>query len=226
LEGASLSLLKKLGDNSDAGSVANQMRRRRFVFFLSLLDRVPRPARILDVGGTREFWETMLPQGTSGIHVTLLNLRTQEVSGAGFDSVAGDARDLSSYATKSFDVVFSNSVIEHLGPNFNDQMRMASEIRRVGARYFIQTPNRWFPIEPHFLTPGFQFFPLALRVWLVSHFSVGWYPRIPDPAEARREVESVRLLGEREVRALFPDASIYTEKMLGLTKSFVAYAGF
>jgi SAM-dependent methyltransferase len=224
--GASLSILKKLGDNSDASSVANRMRRRRFEFFLSLLENVPRPARILDVGGTREFWEVMLPEGTSGIHVTLFNLRTQQVSGASFDSVAGDARDLSRYASGSFDVVFSNSVIEHLGPKFSDQLRMASEIRRVGARYFVQTPNRWFPIEPHFLTPGFQFFPLSLRVWLVSHFSVGWYARIPDPAEARREVESVKLLDEEQVRELFPGAEIYREKMLGLTKSFVAYAGF
>lgn len=225
-KGGRLSILKKLGDNSDAASVANRMRRRRFAFFLSLLDGVPRPVRILDVGGTREFWETMLPERSADVHVTLLNLRTQPVSGPMFDSVAGDARDLSRYAAKAFDVVFSNSVIEHLGPGHSGQSRMASEVRRVGTRYFVQTPNRWFPIEPHFLTPGFQFLPLSLRVWMVSHFSVGWYPRISDADEARHEVESIVLLSESRFRALFPDASIYREKMLGLTKSFVAYAGF
>jgi hypothetical protein len=126
----------------------------------------------------------------------------------------------------SFDVVFSNSVIEHLGPRFADQKRMADEIRRVGKRYFVQTPNRYFPLEPHFLTPGFQFYPLDLRVWLVSNFNVGWYKRIPDKAKARREVESISLLSRDGVRRLFPGGRIYAEKIAGLTKSFVAYGGW
>ena len=223
---AHVSILKRLGDNSDAGSMANRMRRRRFAFFLSLLDTLPRPLRILDVGGTQQFWTAMLSGAPSGVHVTLLNLETQPVTGAMFDSVAGDARDLGRYGDKSFEVVFSNSVIEHIGPRFSDQRRMAEEVRRVGRRYFVQTPNRRFPLEPHFLTPWFQFFPIELRTWLVSHFSVGWYPRTPDRAKARREVESIVLLNEVQLRELFPDARIYKERILGLTKSFVAYSGW
>lgn len=202
------------------------MRRRRFSFFLSLLKDVPRPARILDVGGEQQFWTMMGGDSLNGVDVTLLNLSAQPVSAPNFSSVAGDARDLGRYGDSSFDVVFSNSVIEHLGPDFKDQQRMAAEIARVGTRYFVQTPNRYFPIEPHFLTPGFQFMPLAWRVWLVSHFNVGWYRRIPDQNEARREVESISLLSEGAVRRLFPKASIYSEKMLGITKSFVAYYGW
>jgi hypothetical protein len=153
-------------------------------------------------------------------------VREQPVSSSNFVSVAGDARDLSRYETASFDVVFSNSVIEHLGPIFSDQRRMADEIRRVGKRYFVQTPNRYFPIEPHFLTPWFQFMPLSMRAWMVSHFSVGWYERIPDKAKARREVESVALLTAAQVRQLFPEAQIYKEKIAGFTKSLVAYHGW
>ena len=103
---------------------------------------------------------------------------------------------------------------------------MAAEIRRVAKRYFVQTPNRYFPLEPHFLTPGFQYLPLGARAWLVSHFSLGWYPRIADRAQARREVEQIVLLSERQVRTLFPDAEIYRERLLGVTKSFVAYSGW
>ncbi|MEO7648000.1 MAG: methyltransferase type 11, partial [Gemmatimonadaceae bacterium] len=124
-----------------------------------------------------------------------------------------------------FDVVFSNSVIEHLG-NFAAQMRMANEVRRVGKRYFIQTPNLFFPLEPHFLVPGFQFFPLGLRAWMVSSFDVGWYRRIPDLHQARAEVESVRLLSRTDLRRLFPEARIYKERFAGIVKSFVAYHGW
>lgn len=221
-----MSILKTLGDNSNATSLANAMRRRRFAFFMSLLEEVPRPLRILDVGGEQQFWNIMGREHLEGINVTLFNLRAQPVPGGNFESVTGDARNLSRYGNASFDVVFSNSVIEHLGPDFPDQQRMADEIRRVGRRYFVQTPNRYFPLEPHFLTPGFQFMPVSVRVWLVSHFNVGWYQRIPDKLEARREVESVALLSKGQLRRLFPEARIYREKILGITKSLVAYHGW
>jgi len=218
--------LKKLVDNRDAGSLATRMRRRRFAFFLSHLNRIARPVRILDVGGTQNFWELMGGSNLGDLRVTLLNLETQPVSSSNFESVVGDARDLSRYGDASFDVVFSNSVIEHLGPSFADQQLMANEIRLVGKRYFIQTPNRYFPIEPHFLIPGFQFLPVSARVWAVRRFNLGWYKKIPDRDAARREVESISLLAERDMRRLFPGARIYKEKFLGLTKSFVAYHGW
>jgi 2-polyprenyl-3-methyl-5-hydroxy-6-metoxy-1,4-benzoquinol methylase len=221
-----VTLLRKVVDNRDAGSLATRMRRRRFAFFLSLLDKVKRPARILDVGGTQDFWEVMGRSNLGDLRITLLNLQTQPVSGSNFESVKGDARDLSRYADGSFDVVFSNSVIEHLGPGFADQQLMANEIRRVGERYFVQTPNRHFPIEPHFLTPGFQFLPVSARVWAVTHFDLGWYKKFADRDEARREVESISLLTERQIRRLFPSALVYKEQFLGLTKSFVAYGGW
>lgn len=203
-----------------------RMRRRRFSLFLSLLNEVERPLRILDVGGTSEFWQLMGLSNLDRVRVTLFNLQAQSASGPIFESVAGDARDLSRYPDQSFDVAFSNSVIEHLGPAFSDQQRMAREIERVAQRYFVQTPNRYFPLEPHFLVPGFQFLPLSLRTWMVSSFDVGWYKRIPDKATARREVESVSLLTEKQLRTLFPEAVIYKEKLLGITKSFVAFGGW
>ena len=155
-----------------------------------------------------------------------MNVGPQFVPSPQFESVIGDARNLSQYADGTFDVVFSNSVIEHLGPDKLDLARMASEVMRVGKRYFVQTPNKYFPLEPHFLFPGFQFLPLGVRTWLVSHYDVGWYKRIPDPALARAEVERILLLSERELRKMFPECSIYREYILGLPKSFVAHSGW
>jgi hypothetical protein len=103
---------------------------------------------------------------------------------------------------------------------------MAREVRRVGKRYFVQTPNRYFPLEPHFLFPLFQFLPLKIRTGLLQNFNLGWFAKEPDVQKARKIVESVRLLNKHEFVAMFPDASIYEEKIFGLTKSFVAYGGW
>jgi hypothetical protein len=129
------------------------------------------------------------------------------------------------YQNKSFDVVFSNSVIEHVG-SYDDQRRMAMEVDRVAKRYFVQTPNKRFPLEPHFLFPFFQYLPSGVRAQMVHRFDVGWYKRIPSIEKAREEVDSIQLLTKRKFADLFPGATIYEEKILGLTKSFVAYRGW
>jgi hypothetical protein len=197
------------------------MRRQRFQLFLSLLKSLEGHVEVLDIGGTQQFWDLMLGDEAPDIRVTLLNIEHQRVSSKRFISAAGDARSIPQFADNSFDVVFSNSVIEHVG-NYSDQRRMADEVRRVSRRYFVQTPNRRFPLEPHFLFPFFQYLPLGTRAWLVNRFDIGWYRRIPDRSAALAEVESIQLLTRREFAALFPEARIHEEKFGGLTKSFVA----
>ncbi len=218
-------LIRKLADNRTEDSLATHLRRKRFSLFQSLLSRLPRPIKILDVGGTQQFWQTMGFAGQEGLHIVILNLAAEKTASPLFQSVAGDARNMPEFSNREFDVVFSNSVIEHLG-TWAGQQAMAREIQRVGQRFFVQTPNRYFPLEPHFLFPFFQFLPLSVRVWLVTHFNVGWYRRIPDQAKAREEVAAIRLLSQREVRRLFPHGTMYREKFFGLTKSFIAYGGW
>ena len=128
---------------------------------------------------------------------------------------------LRAFGDQSFDLVHSNSLIEHVG-SLDDQARMAAEIRRVAAGYFVQTPNRYFPIEPHFLVPAFQFLPVALRVRVARRFRPGWY-RGGDAAVAVRDAREIRLLSERELRAMFPDGQVWRERLYGMTKSFVVW---
>jgi hypothetical protein len=220
-----MELRKRIADNREPGSLATRLRQKRFMLFARLLAAVPRPIRILDVGGTQIFWERMCFTNQPGVEVVMLNLSKTATTQANFSSTVGDARDMPDFADDEFDVVFSNSVIEHVGA-YADQRRMAEEVMRVGKRYFVQTPNRYFPIEPHFLFPLFQFLPLALRVFLVRHFHIGWYPKIPDKQAATREVAAIRLLTQRELTALFPNATIYKETFLGLTKSLIVYGGW
>jgi hypothetical protein len=219
------SIVRTLADNTSPDSLATRMRRKRFALFLSLLQSVDGPVEILDIGGTQQFWNIMLGEELPGMRVTLLNVAHQPVSSSAFVSAVGDARNLTRIRDSAYDVVFSNSVIEHVG-TYADQRQMADEVRRVGKRYFVQTPNRRFPIEPHFLFPFFQYLPVSARAWMLSRFDVGWYRRIPDRQAARREVESIQLLTRNRFADLFPGATIYEEKLLGLTKSFVAHDGW
>src|SRR5580693_1380306 len=98
-----------------------------------------RDMRVLDVGGTVDIWRLapVMPR------LVLLNqARARYEIGAGESVVLGDGGALP-FADRSFDLVFSNSVIEHVGHRAA-QARFATEIARVGKQYWVQTPNRYF----------------------------------------------------------------------------------
>ena len=217
---------KRIADNSRDDSVATRLRRKRFELLRRMIDRCSGPVRILDVGGRLSYWKMMMSDRGFGtqVHITLLNVEAPQVDEPGFLSVSGDGRSMPQFVDREFDIVFSNSTIEHVG-SLDDQRRMADEVRRIGRAYYVQTPNRHFPIEPHFLFPLFQFLPLRVRAWLVQHFALGWYERIRDREAAWREVSSIQLLDRGSFQGLFPDATVHDERYAGLVKSFVAVRG-
>ena len=217
--------LVKYADSEGDASLGNQLRRKRFEYFKSLVDQVPKPVKILDVGGTQNFWKQMGMLDEDGFEYTLINLEAEVPISPKFDCQAGDARDLSRFADKQFDIVFSNSVIEHVG-TLEDQRKMAKECMRVGKRFYIQTPTRFFPIEPHFLFPFFQFMPLGMKVWLLMHFKLGWFEKMTDRDEAVAAAKSARLMTRRELVDAFPGATVYVEKFKGLAKSFTMIGGW
>jgi hypothetical protein len=182
------------------------------------------PVHILDVGGTESFWLINQLFDQNNLEITLLNLEKQLTSLPNITSVLGDARDIQ-FSDSSFDVVFSNSVIEHLG-EFRDQEKMSKEVQRVGKRYFIQTPNKFFPIEPHFLFPFYQFLPSSIQVRLLQNFDLGWIRKTPHKEDARQLIDGIHLLDRVTFQKLFPTSNIYIEKFLGFTKSFTAYGGW
>lgn len=207
------------------GSLAWRLRQARWRVFLRLVADLPRPVRVLDLGGAEPFWAALRnsPLGLRSSEewkVTMVNLYPQETSLPFVRAGTGSALDLSGFDAADYDVIFSNSVIEHLG-SWEKQMQMGREIRRFGLRYYVQTPNRYFPIEPHFLLPFFQFIPRRARIWLACRWRWGSYCRPGDRLAAAEAVDEIRLLTAQEMRTLFPDAQLRREWLGPLVKSFM-----
>ena len=175
--------------------------------------------RILDVGGTPKYWKRMGYDGD----VTCFNLGDYEGADGRITVLRGDARDLSRFRDGEFDIVHCNSVLEHVG-TWEDQQRAAAEVRRVGRRYFVQVPNRNFPIEPHFLFPCAQFLSEPSRRFIARHWPWSASRMSGMATEAAiADLVPIRLPDEAEMRRLFPDGELWRERLLGLTKSLVMY---
>jgi hypothetical protein len=177
--------------------------------------------RVLDVGGTSYNWDLSPVRP----RLTLLNLeRTRSEAGEGITLVVGDGRALP-FPDGAFDIVFSNSVIEHIGSD-KGREEFAAEIRRVGRHYWVQTPNRWFPVEPHLVTPLVHFLPRRWQERLVRRATVWEWLARPRPDQREYYIEhylrDIRLLDAEGLRRLFPDARVKRERAFGLTKSLIA----
>jgi Methyltransferase domain len=218
-------MLRHLADSDQATSFANRLRAKRFSRFEALAAGLPRPLRILDVGGTNVFWENRGWHERADVEILTLNLVAEKQQHANIRPLVGDATNLAQFGDCSIDIVFSNSLIEHLF-TFENQRRMASEVQRVGKAYWIQTPNYWFPVEPHFHFVGWQWLPVAARTSILQRRACGWRGPCPDPSGARRLVEEIRLLTRSELQTLFPHAKIIAERFGGFVKSWTAVAGF
>ncbi len=177
--------------------------------------------RVLDVGGSPVIWEFASVQPK----LTILNLAgALERPARPVDLIAADGRMLP-FPDNAFDIVFSNSVIEHVGTHA-DQRRFAQEIARVGRHYWVQTPNRRFPIELHVMLPLIHYLPKRWQRPIVNRFTM--WERVVRPTEAARAfylhhvLNELNLLDARELHTLFPDAQIVPERLLGFSKSLIA----
>jgi SAM-dependent methyltransferase len=203
-------------------SFAARARARRMRQFVSMCG-VDARSRVLDVGGGPAIWALVPPaRRPRVVYVNMPRARADDEKAATL--VFADGRALP-FADTSFDIVFCNSVIEHVGDGAS-QRRLAEEIRRTGRTYWVQTPNRWFPIEQHLLTPLIHWLPRTWQRALVPKVNFWrWVARPRPDQEAfyyRHYFEDMLLLSESELARLFPDAQIVRERFLGWTKSVVA----
>jgi hypothetical protein len=209
------SVITKLIDPDQAGSLTHRVRQRRDEEFKR---RFPDLAdmRVLDLGGTAVSWRVL---GLRPDSVTLVNLdRPEEPAEPWMTAVQADA---CAGGFGKYDLVFSNSLIEHLGGHARRQ-QFAEVVRESAPSWWIQAPYRYFPIEPHWFFPCFQFLPFRVRRVVCQHWNTLHQPALKDPAEAAELVASVELPSATEMRMYFPDTEIWFERIAGLPKSLVS----
>ncbi len=221
-----MNFIHALHARDNANSLAARLRRARGRRVLDLIGRIAAEkgeVRIIDLGGEPGYWALFEREvlEAANVSITLVNPTPQDAPDPMFRAVVGDACALSDYADRSFDLVHSNSVIEHVG----DWPRMeafAREVRRLAPLYYVQTPYFWFPIEPHFSEPFFHWRSEQTRARLLMKKSRGFSEKAATIGEAMRDVQHARLLDKAQFRYLFPDAEHIDEKIGGLTKSLIA----
>ena len=167
--------------------------------------------RVLDLGGTVKHWETSPIRPKSVVVVNLL----PESSDIDWITAVQGVREA------EFDLVYSNSLIEHLGGHARG-CHFASVVHAMASHHWVQTPYRYFPIEPHWLFPGLQFLPQRARAWAIRRWPLS--PAWPNPEQALRDVLEVELVSKTEMKYYFPSSEVLNERLLGLTKSIIAVA--
>jgi Methyltransferase domain len=197
-------------------------RTRRFKLFVDILQ----PAQtdvLLDVGGMPAFWtsQPQLVRQIDTLNVFDVGWDASSAPNHNIRAIVGDGCNLGMPAN-SYDIVFSNSVIEHVG-TFDQQVKFASEVRRVGKSLWVQTPAYECPIEPHYYAPFVHYLPRWLQKRTLRWFTVwGWTDR-PSQKQIDFMVDTTRLLKKSEMERLFPDCEITTERLLGfIPKSYIA----
>lgn len=183
-----------------AGGVSHRNRTRKYEWFVEQV-ALTSDARLLDVGYEGREYHSLsnsleklypyperitalgLPQDNREFRTRHPEVRIVTYDGGRFP-----------FADKEFDAVWSNAVLEHVG-NRESQVRFVSELLRVGKIAFFTTPNRYFPIEVHTLTP--------LLHWLPQKVFDIWVHLTGRPWA---DGKNIRLLSRKELESICHDA--------------------
>ena len=204
---------------SIAGKISHYNRQRKWRTFTEIIRPGP-DLRVLDVGfcnqetvETDNFIEKHYPYprmltalGTET--PTIFRDRYPEVNCIQYDGTTFPFRNA------SFDVCWSNAVIEHVGDSAA-QLRFLREISRVAQQAFITTPNKFFPIEVHTRTPLLHLLPKPVFDSYLRKIGKAWATG-----------EYMNLLSLGDLRRLLHEAGIndfriLKNKLLGFTLDFV-----
>lgn len=223
----------------DIDSLSSSFRARRNIAlraFISGLAKQRRPAsdpfHIIDLGGRPAYWDLVGSDFLDEYDIKILCVnyseseltKTPHKSGR-IDQMVGDARNLSRFADNSFDLVHSNSVIEHVG-QFSDMEKFAKEVLRLSPCHYVQTPYFWFPIDPHYpRMPLLHWMPRSARLKFMRKVPLRPGGPYPDMHKAMLHMESSVMLDRAQFRYLFPTSRHRFESFLGWPKSMIAERG-
>ncbi|MFK3984924.1 class I SAM-dependent methyltransferase [Micromonospora sp. NPDC050397] len=212
-------LRSRLVENED--SFAARRRSKRATWLVETFPDLSQMS-IIDLGGRVETWARAAVR-PKHVHVVNLEKPPPEVpSWAEVDH--GDAcalpRDI---AGRRYDLVFSNSVLEHVGGH-ERRVRFAESVHLLSDAHWVQTPYRYFPIEPHWIAPGMQFLPVRFRTLVARRWPLAHSPAKTHEA-AIQQVLWTELVDRSQMRHYFPKSEIRTERLVTLPKSLIAVLG-
>lgn len=214
--------------------VSDYARARRGQMFLEYM--APRPAdRILDLGSEDGSYIASLLPHNENVYIADISIEMIELGRQryGFEPVLVQEDGRLPFPDGYFDILHCNSVIEHVTVDKVDvaryradrtfaeaararQRAFAEEISRVARAYWVQTPNRHFPVESHTWLPGVAWLPRPVLLRFLS---------ICGPYLPKNTTGDWLLLSASEMQSLFPDARILRERLFGLVKSIIAIRG-
>jgi cyclopropane fatty-acyl-phospholipid synthase-like methyltransferase len=213
----------------------HQFHERRAELFIRLLQPAA-GARLLDLGGSDgSLAARIVSRVPLSVTIADASLNNKDaVLARGYDHVLLDPDARLPFGARDFDYVLCNSVIEHVTLPKAEcsvnarvpqnrwrtearraQKTFADQIRQMEASYFVQTPHRHFPVEAHVQLPFVQYLSHNGLCRLVKRTDRYWIKSCQGTVDWE-------LLTPRDMRQLFPDATIHVESLAGLPKSIVA----
>jgi hypothetical protein len=217
--------MSALTDYSNPRSLGSKLRSRRKDKIASLISEIHERngrVRIIDLGGREVYWR-MFGDFLKSKNCSVALLNTEQLPPSEdrmFTDIVGDACN-TGYEDNAFDLVHSNSVIEHVGL-WTNMVAFAREVRRLAPAYYVQTPYYWCPVDPHAIFPFHHWLPTNVRTKLMTRMRLGKYPKARDIAQATQIVHSTLMLDREQMRHLFPDASLTFEWFGPIPKSLLA----
>ena len=222
--------MDKHRDLTNPNSFRSRVRAKRVKYLVSLVEKIidvegVSEVNICDLGGTNRYWRGFPFDSFSDVKfkITLINIEEKkfaeplDIPNVTLVSKIGDACNMTDTADGQYHLSHSNSVIEHVG-NWSQIKKFAAESKRIGKYHFIQTPNFWFPIEPHYVLPVIQFMPRPWHTRMVEFF------KKKDFDKATAKFDDARMLSKRELKFLFAESKFIKEKFILLNKSFIAHS--
>ena len=202
-------------------------RRRKVELFFKMM-RPSATDKVLDVGGETDsssslknacqlidifpYKQNISVVNLSSAHIEVIAEKYPEI-----EARVGDACSLP-WPDKSFDIVYSNAVIEHVG-DFGDQKKMASEVMRVGRKWFVTTPNRWYPFEFHMRLPFVTWLPFHgyLRAGQIVS-----YNHVKQKYACGLKPDHLRLMTANELGMCFPGSRIIKQRVTFMPETLIA----
>ena len=226
--------MNRFQDLTNKNSLRSKIRKRRLKYLIKLINDIVSTEKITtikicDLGGTYRYWIIFPFEKFNNVkfEITLVNLEKiitresenyQQLSAhenVEFIEEIGDGCNLVHVKDNAYHLSHSNSVIEHVG-DWSRIKAFGVESKRIGKYHFIQTPNFWFPIEPHYFLPFVQFFPRPMSTRIIMLFK----KRSFDIATSN--FDENRMLSKREFNFIYYDSHMITEWFFFLRKSFIA----